>query len=227
MKFRNYTGVPLYYIDYFYPKTGKLADISEEGYKTLELCQAQIQAEREQDEEFTQDLHVQYEEDLRNFVLDHDTSDRPPVHPSSLSLHYNRTPHQYIRDEHGYHEVTDHCIKDLNLLNASNEQIQAVNLILNGTTDPESLPTVQKWVSQCFNKPNADEMKMLAINEILEGYGIEAVRTSKWKNGYWCDILCTHVNMDDSYIPTIIHHRKLGFMVACVGDIIEKNKHVI
>lgn len=227
MKFRNYTGVPLYYIDYFYPKTRKLADISEEGYKTLALCQAQIEAENKEDEEFKQENLAKYEEDLKNFVLDLDTSDRPPIHPSRLSLHYNRTPHQYIRDEKGYHEVTDHCLQDLCQLPSSAEQIEAVNFILNGTIDPQSLPSVQKWVSQCFNKPNDDEMKMQAINEIMEGYGIESIRTSKWKNGYWCDILCTHVNMGDSYFPTIVHHRKHGFMVACVGYIVEKNKHVI
>jgi hypothetical protein len=68
---------------------------------------------------------------------------------------------------------------------------------------------------------------MCAINQVLEGYGIEAVRTSKWKNGFWCDILCAYVNMGDSYIPTVIHHRKHGFMVASVGDITEKNKHLI
>ena len=68
---------------------------------------------------------------------------------------------------------------------------------------------------------------MCAINVVLEGYGIESARTSKWKNGYWCDILCTYVNMGDSYIPTVIYHRKHGFMVANIGDVIEKNKHVI
>ena len=68
---------------------------------------------------------------------------------------------------------------------------------------------------------------MKAINQILEGYGIEWVRTNKWKNGYWCDILCTYVNMGDSYIPTVINHRKHGFMVSSSGDIVEKNKQVI
>jgi hypothetical protein len=105
--------------------------------------------------------------------------------------------------------------------------LKKINAILNGTLDPETFKSVQTVVAQCFNKPNSDELKLGAINEALRGYGIEAVRTSKWKNGYWCDILCSYVNMGDSYIPTVIHHRKHGFMVASIGDVIEKNKHVI
>ncbi len=227
MSKRNYTGVPLYYIDYFDPKTGKLSDISEEGYKTDELCQLQIHFENKQDEEFKHELLAKYEEDLKNFVLDNDTSDREPVNPLTFHWRYDKKPHRYILDESGHHEITEHCIKDLFTLNASAEQIETVNLILNGTLDPETFGTVAQWVSVCFNKPNADELKLRAINEVLQGYGIESLRTTKWKNGYWCDILCTYVNMGDSYIPTIIHHRKHGFMVSSIGDITEKNKHVI
>lgn len=223
----NYTGVPLYYIDYFYPKTGKLADISEEGYPTLELCQAQIESENNEDEKFKQELLAEYEEKMKNFVLDLDTSDREPANPLLSVYRYNKAPHQYIHDKNGYHEITEHCIKDLFILNASAELIETVNYLLNGVLDPETFKSVQMWVAQCFNKPNSDELKLAAINEALGGYGVEAVRTSKWKNGRLCDILCSYVNLGDSYIPTVIHHRKHGFMVASIGDVIEKNKHVI
>jgi hypothetical protein len=227
MSKRIYTGVPLYYIDYFDPKTGLLSDISEEGYKTDELCQLQIHFENKQDEEFKQELLASYEEKLKNFVLDIDSSDREPVNPLGAVWRYNKRSHLYIFDENGHHEITEHCIKDLYLLNASAEQIESVNYILNGILDPETFKTVQSWISQSSNKPNSDDLKLAAINEILEGYGLEGLRTTKWKNGYWGDILCTYVNMGDSYISTVIHHRKHGFMVSSIGDIIEKNKHII
>jgi hypothetical protein len=221
------TSIPLYYIEYYNPKKGKLQDISEEGYATLELCEAQIQSENKEDEVFRQELLDQYEEDLKFFVLDLDTSDREPVNPLLACIRYDKKPHLYILNKKGYCEVTEHAIKDMYLLNASAEQIESVNNILNGTTDPETFQSVQTWIRVSYNKPNSDEMKMCAINQVLEGYGIESVRTSKWKNGYWCDILCTYVNMGDSYIPTVIHHRKHGFMVSSIGDVIKKNKHVI
>ena len=223
----NYIGFALYYIDYFHPKTGKLSDISEEGYPTLELCQAQIDSENNEDKKFKQELLDNYEEKLRNFVLDLDTSDREPINHLLSVWRYDKKPHLYICDENGYHEITDHFIENLSSLNASAEQIEKVNAILNGTLDPETFKSVQIVADQCLNKPKTDELKLAAINEALGGYGIEAVRTSKWKNGYWCDILCSYVNMGDSNIPTVIHHRKHGFMVSSIGDVIEKNKHVI
>ena len=104
------TCAPLYYIDYFNVKTGKLQDISEEGYATLELCQAQIDAENKQDKEFEQELLENYEEVLKEFVLDHNTSDMIPVDPTSLTWRYRKSPHLYVNDEKGYHEITEHVI---------------------------------------------------------------------------------------------------------------------
>lgn len=217
----------MFYIDYFNPKTGKLSDISEEGYATLELCMKQIESENKEDEQFKRELLEQYAEAMQNFVLDLDTSDQEPANPLLSVIRYDKKPHQYIVDEKGYHQITEHCIKDMFLLNASTEQIKKVNSILNGTLDPETFKSVDAWVSECYHKPKSDELKMLAINEVLEGYGIESLNTSKWKNGYWQFVLCTYVNMGDLYIPTVVQHRKHGFMISSIGDIIEKNKHVI
>ena len=219
--------VPKYYIEYYKPNTEKLIDISEEGYDTLELCQAAIAEHKKQDKEIEQELLEQYEDDLKNFVLDLDTSDREPLNPLTLTWRYDMKPGLYVFGEDGHVAVTEHAIKDLDSLQATPELIETINNILNGTLNPETFYTVKKWIAQGYNKPSSDELKMAAINEALGGYGIESVRTSKWQNGHWCDILCTYVNMGDSYIPTVIHHRKHGFMVASIGDVIEKNKHVI
>jgi hypothetical protein len=220
-------NVPLYYIETYKKNTDRLQDISETGYPTLELCQAAIELQIIQDKEFEQELLEQYEEDMKSFVLDLDTSDMEPIDPRKIMPRFTYAPHLYIHDENGHHEVTEHVINDLNLLQATPELIESINYILNGTIDPETFKSVQMWVAQCYNKPDSNALKLAAINEALGGYGIESVRTSKWQNGHWCDIPCTYVNLGDSYIPTVVHHRKHGFMVACIGDVIEKNKHVI
>ena len=227
METENVVKTPLFYIEYYNVKTGKLQDISEESYATLELCMTQIESENKEDEEIRHELLADYEEKLKNFVLDLDTSDCEPVNPLRAVWRYDKKPALYITDENGFHKATEHAIKDLNLLQATPELIKTVNSILDGTLDPETFKSVQDWISVSYNKPNTEEMKMCAINQVLEAYGVESILTSKWENGYWCDILCTYVSMGDSYIPTVIHHRKHGFMVAGIGDIIEKNKHVI
>jgi hypothetical protein len=220
-------NVPKYYIAYYRANTEILQDISEEGYATIELCQAAIAEHKKQDVDIDQELLQKYEDDLKNFVLDLDNSDREPTNPLTYKVSYDMKPTFCILDEKGYTPVTALAIPGLYSLPETREAIQTVNLILHGTLDPETFSDVAYWVLHCFNKPNSDELKMCAINQVLEGYGIESVRTSKRKNGYWGDILCTYVNMGDANLPTVIHHRKHGYMVASIGDVIEKNKHVI
>ena len=220
-------NVPQYYIAYYRANTEILQDISEEGYATIELCQAAIAEHKKQDVDIDQELLQKYEDDLKNFVLDLDDSDREPTNPLTYKVSYDMKPTFCLLNEKGYTPVTELAIPGLYSLPETREAVQAVNLILHGTLDPETFSDVAYWVLHCFNKPNSDELKMCAINQVLEGYGIESVRTSKRKNGYWGNILCTYVNMGDSYLPTVIHHRKHGYMVASIGDVIEKNKHVI
>jgi hypothetical protein len=223
----NTANVPLYYIAYYKAKTDILQDISEEGYATIELCQAAIADHQKQDLEIETELLQKYEDDLKNFVFDLDTSDREPTNLLTYKVRYDMKPELHYYSEKGYTKVEPHVIKDLKCLHTEPQTIAIVNGILSGSIDPRNYSDVKNWIRQCFNEPRTDELKMRAINQALQGYGIESVRTSKWKNGYWCDILCTYVNMGDSYIPTIIHHRKHGFIVSSIGDVIEKNKHVI
>jgi hypothetical protein len=225
MKEVKTTLTPMFFIEYF--KQNKLIDISETGYTTIELVQAAIAQEKELDDLLEQDLQQQYEEQLKQFVLDCDTTDREPANPLNLIYRFEMKPQLYYYSERGYTKVEKHVIENLSNLQTDPETIEIVNGILSGSIDPKNYSNVKNWLRQCYNEPSADELKICAINQILEGYGIESVRTSKWKNGYWCDILCSYVNMGDSYIPTIIHHRKHGYMVSSIGDVIEKNKHVI
>jgi hypothetical protein len=223
----NTASVPLYYIAYYKAKTDILQDISEEGYATIELCQAAIADHQKQDLEIETELLQKYEDDLKNFVLDLDNSDSEPTNPLTYKVSYDMKPELYYYSEKGHTKVEPHVIEGLSNLQTDPETIEIVNGILIGSIDPRTYSTVREWIDVCFYDPCSDELKINAINQVLEGYGIEAIRTSKWKNGYWCDILCNYVNMGDSYITTVIHHRKHGFMVSSIGDVIEKNKHVI
>ena len=215
----------MFYIEYY--KQNNLVDISETGYTTIELAQSAIAKEKELDDVLEQDLQQQYEEQLKQFVLDCDTTDREPANPLHLIYRFEMTPQLYYYSERGYTKVEKHVIEGLTNLQTDPETIEIVNRILSGSIDPRNYSNVKNWLRQCHNEPSADELKMCAINQALQGYGIESVRTSKWKNGHWCDILCTYVNMGDSYITTVIHHRKHSFMISSIGDVIEKNKHVI
>jgi len=111
-------------------------------------------------------------------------------------------------------------INSISLLNVTEEQKNKIIGVHKNIIDPDEFDSVKKWISQCYNMPSAEEQRMCAYNEILEGYGTEAIE-GPWQNGYWCNILATYVNLGDPYIPTIIHHRSKGFIIACWGDIVE------
>lgn len=105
----------------------------------------------------------------------------------------------------------------MDLLNLNDVQANTISGILSGSIDPANFSDVEQWLSQCYNPPRRDEMKMCAFNQLLFGFGVEAIY-GDWQNGYWGDVLCTYVNMGDSYTPTIFSHRDKGFIVACCAD---------
>ena len=71
------------------------------------------------------------------------------------------------------------------------------------------------------------EERLQAINNLLHGYGTEAIR-GEWQNGYWCDVVACYVNMGDTYNTTVIQVRSdygnnSTFKVSTFGDFVERN----
>lgn len=76
--------------------------------------------------------------------------------------------------------------------------------------------TVKDWVASSLNRPPYIERLMMALNEILEGHGVEAVIRS----GNPPD--AEYVNMGDTYATTLIWDCKTkSFRLQSLGDWIE------
>jgi hypothetical protein len=99
--------VPLFYIEFYKPGTDRLMDISETGYETIEGCLKAIEREKKDINDSEQQALTEYEAQLKDFVLDIDTSDKPPVLPNFNSWRYDMKPYRYLRGENGYNEVND------------------------------------------------------------------------------------------------------------------------
>jgi hypothetical protein len=93
---------PKWYIE-TYNEKGRLVDINEFGYETLEECQKAIDEMVESDREWKEKCMEEYAEKLRAFVMDEDCSDREPFRPVFFEFTYK--PKRYILDERGYTEV--------------------------------------------------------------------------------------------------------------------------
>ena len=109
-------------------------------------------------------------------------------------------------------------------LNIDHTKAAQIRGLLDGTIDPLTFQTVSNWVNQCYNLPSKNELIHAAINEILGGYGIEAIRDNKWSH-YHQDIGLTYVNMGDTYTMTVCYDtRSDKWILSSWGDIIERNE---
>ncbi len=89
--------------------------------------------------------------------------------------------------------------------------------LMEGHLDPESFDSVDRWVRQCYHRPNQNELIMAALDELLGGFGVECIRED-------CDDspAADYINQGDSYNTTILYcHIRDRFIVACWGDYIE------
>lgn len=99
------------------------------------------------------------------------------------------------------------------------EKGQKINAVLSGKVDPESYASVARWVSKAYNPPAENELKMKAINEILDGYGVEAI----WGKDSFTQPVATYVNMGDTYDATVVYdYEKRSYQVTSWGDWVEE-----
>lgn len=76
------------------------------------------------------------------------------------------------------------------------------------------------WASQCYNAPSYMEARLCALDNVLEGYGVEyqAKGNNAKSPRFW------YINMCDTYTTTILRingHYRIG----CWGDIVERGNY--
>ena len=95
-----------------------------------------------------------------------------------------------------------------------------------GCTLRVALPATSKWVNQCHNEPRRSEIKMEALNELLHGYGVEALRIEDAHvDNFHFDIVASYLNTGDTYSPTILlDHEESKFRLTTWGDFMESRE---
>ena len=80
---------------------------------------------------------------------------------------------------------------------------------------PDQFKGTQKWVDQCHNYPSQQELVMSALNDLLDGFGVEAIRSPDDSD----QIIGTYVNMGDTYNGTIVFdHENEQYVLTTWGD---------
>ena len=95
--------------------------------------------------------------------------------------------------------------------------------LLDGSVSPDGFESVRNWERQCFHPPCDTEKVLEALNEVLEGYGTEAMHSEDmWVNSYWRETAFAYVNQGDTYTATICYiPDEERFVVSCWGDLME------
>ena len=95
--------------------------------------------------------------------------------------------------------------------------------LMDGRKDPREFPGVQRWLDQCFNDPSDNELIMAAIDEVMDGHGVEAIR-GRYVDGYHQDIQAVYVNMGDTYdITILLDHETGNYVLTTWGDWVERH----
>lgn len=101
-------------------------------------------------------------------------------------------------------------------LNVDATTAKQIRAILDGTKKPDP----ELW-RQNYNPPPRYLKKLLAINTLLDAYGVEYIahRDDGYHNSYGLD----YCNTGDTYTPTVGYNHKTGrFFVGDWGSVVER-----
>lgn len=94
-----------------------------------------------------------------------------------------------------------------------------------GRWNPETRKCDIKDMKRTINESKNVDEALHRCNELLNGYGVEAVRGRDWISHYYQDINLLYVNKGDTYAPTIIYDTKkeIYYVGTSWGDIVESD----
>lgn len=92
------------------------------------------------------------------------------------------------------------------------------------THHPENKKEILSIMANAGTRRSADDA-MRKINDLVGGYGVEAIRADNMNDSYWMDAAAIYVNMGDTYSATILYDiQKQKFMLTTMGDFVEYYK---
>ena len=87
-----------------------------------------------------------------------------------------------------------------------------------GMDGDERLPRTSAWIRHCYNMPSQEELTMSAIDELIGGFGVEAM----FHPNNSSELIGTYSNQGETYQVTIVHDEKAGgFLITDYGSFLE------
>ena len=109
-----------------------------------------------------------------------------------------------------------------NTFQISEDKALRVIDIINGDLDPSSLDDVQDMINRCYGMPNKLYCKLIAINELIAGFGVEYIESNE--DSYTNQLGVSYINTGDTYSSTIAFDHHTGqFSLTTYGDTVESD----
>lgn len=102
--------------------------------------------------------------------------------------------------------------------------LRIIRYKVNPMSMPERFPrTCESYYYLHLERGDTDnEMRLSALDELLETCGVEAIRTTEFIDHYHGDTRASYLNTGDSYTPTILlDHRDLRWRLTSWCDFVE------
>lgn len=105
---------------------------------------------------------------------------------------------------------------DLSALKIGYARTLLVDGLLDENIEPVHFSSVREWRDRCCREPKEYELKLEALNEALDGSGVEGlVEDGK--------LIASYVNNGDTYSPTILYdHENQEFLITSWGEFLEE-----
>lgn len=101
------------------------------------------------------------------------------------------------------------------------DQSKLVADLMNGeiVIDPYNVenrfPKTQHWCNQCYNPPSQNELVMAALDDVLDGFGVEAIFDPDDSS----NLIGTYVNQGDTYNATVVYDMDNDtYCLSTLGD---------
>ena len=100
-----------------------------------------------------------------------------------------------------------------------------VRRLLDGRTDPATVPETAAWIAQCHNRPRVSELIEHACNVAVGGCGMEVIRASGAWDSFYCDAVAGYVNTGETYATTLLFdYDRRAVYVTSYGDWVETSE---
>lgn len=85
----------------------------------------------------------------------------------------------------------------------------------------EAVPAAGQRERECYNTPPLDDLKMYAINSLMDGHGVESIEKPDSSGCGRYDDYIDYINTGDTYSTTVLRDGS-KWWIGCMGDTVER-----